>query len=270
MANTEIRHPFVDSEHPIAVAHRGGARENSENSLTAFRRAADLGYRYFETDVRATADGVVMVFHDATLNRVTDRVGRISALPYDEVRKALIAGRDPVMRLEELLGAFPNSFFNIDVKDDHTLEPFIDLIERLNVLDRVCVASFSASRLRAVRRRWPEAATSLAPPEILSLLAASRVGPFSPLVGRGVPRNAIAVQVPAFSRGIPIVTPAFISASHDRGLAVHVWTVDEDEKMHRLLDLGVDGIITDRPTTLRRVLADRGQWTDHRGPSAGG
>ncbi|MDP3971776.1 MAG: glycerophosphodiester phosphodiesterase [Candidatus Nanopelagicales bacterium] len=260
MPPVNSRHPFVDSEHPIALAHRGGARENSENSLTAFRRAADIGYRYFETDVRATADGVVMVFHDSSLNRVTDRVGRISALPYDEVRKALIAGRDPVMRLEELLAAFPESFFNIDVKDDHTLGPFIDLIERLNVLDRICVASFSASRLRTIRKRWPEAATSLAPPEALSLWASSQAGPLSPLAGRGIPRNAVAVQVPAFFRGITLVTPAFLKSAHDRGLAVHVWTVDHDEKMHRLLDLGVDGIITDRPTTLRRVLVDRGQW----------
>lgn len=257
---TRGRHPFVHSELPIAMAHRGGAREHSENSLTAFQRASEIGYTHFETDVRATADGVVMVFHDANLNRVTDRVGRISALPYEEVRKALIAGRDPIMRLEELLAAFPDAFFNIDVKDDHTLGPFTDLVERLDILDRICIGTFSPTRMRAVRRRWPEAATSLAPPEALSLLAAATLGPLAGLAGMGVPTGAVTAQVPAYARGIPLVTPSFVSAAHDRGLAVHVWTVDRDSQMHRLLDMKVDGIITDRPTTLRRVLLDRGQW----------
>lgn len=255
-----VRHPFVATKHPIAFAHRGGARENSENSLTAFQRAADLGYQFFETDARATADGVVMVFHDAALNRVTDGVGRISALPFDEVRKARIAGRDPVMRLEELLAALPEGRFNVDVKDDHTVGPFLELVERLDARDRICVASFSGLRLRAVRRRFPDMATSLAPPEIASLVAASRFGPIAALAGRGVPRHAAAVQVPMGTRGIPIVTPAFIAAAHDRGMAVHVWTIDDATQMHRLLDLGVDGIMTDRPTTLRDVLIDRGQW----------
>lgn len=256
------RHPFVETEHPIAFAHRGGARENSENSLTAFQRAADLGYRYFETDVRATADGVVMVFHDAHLNRVTDGVGRISALPFDEVRKARIAGRDTVMRLEELLAAMPDARFNIDIKDDHTVGPFLELIERMDVRDRICVASFSGMRLRAVRHRFPDIATSLAPPEIASLMAAARFGPLSRIAGRGVPRHAAAAQVPVGTRGIAVVTPAFVAAAHERGMAVHVWTIDEADQMHQLLDLGVDGIMTDRPTTLRAVLRERGQWPD--------
>lgn len=254
------RHPFVDTDLPIALAHRGGARENSENSMTAFQRAFDLGFRYFETDIRATADGVVMVFHDATLNRVTDRVGRISALPYDEVRRALIAGRDPVVRLEDLLAAFPGAYLNVDIKDDHTFGPFADVVDRLGVLDRLCIASFSPIRIRAARRRWPEAATSLSPPEVLSLMAAARMGPVAGLINRAIPAGAVVAQVPASSRGIAVVTPAFVAAAHDRGLAVHVWTVDDASAMHRLLDLGVDGIITDRPTTLRQVLEDRGQW----------
>lgn len=254
------RHPFVSAGRPLAFAHRGGAREHPENSMTAFRRAADLGFRYFETDVRATADGVVMVFHDSTLGRVTDRFGRISELPFEEVTKALIAGREPIIRLEELLAAFPEARFNIDIKDDHTLGPFADLVERMDVLDRVCVASFSGMRMRTIRRRWPEVATSLALPEVASLLAASRLGPLAGIAGRGVPSQAAAVQVPPSSRGIRIVTPAFISAAHDRDLAVHVWTIDSAAEMHELLDLGVDGIITDRPTTLRDVMIDRGQW----------
>lgn len=251
----------MDVEGPTAFAHRGGAREATENSITAFKSAHALGFTFFETDVRATADGTVMVFHDGTLNRVTDRVGRISALPYSEVKKARIGGKDRIMKLEDLLTSYPNAKFNIDIKDDHTLEPFCDLVDRLGVLDRICIASFSATRLRSVRHRFGAAvATSLGPPEVAGLLAASRLGPLRRLGGLTFPSDACAVQVPERQNFVPIVTSAFISEAHDRGIAVHVWTVDDVNSMHRLLDMGVDGLITDRPTLLRGVLETRGQW----------
>ncbi len=258
---TSARHPFVDVDGPVAFAHRGGARESTENSLAAFKNAAALGYRYFETDVRATADGTVMVFHDASLNRVTDRVGRISALPYTEVKKARIGGKGRILKLEDLLAAFPDGRFNIDIKDDHTLAPFCDLIERLDVLHRICVASFSVIRLRSVRHRFGAAvATSLGPPEVAGLVAASRLGRFSWLANTTFPSDASCVQVPEKRSFVPIVTRAFIEAAHERNMAVHVWTVDEENVMNRLLDLGVDGLITDKPTLLRDVLTARGQW----------
>lgn len=254
-------HPFVANQHPAAIAHRGGGREWPENSVSAFTNVTDLGYRYVETDVRATSDGQVMVFHDATLNRVTDRVGRISALPYSEVRKARISGRDRVMTLEELFTKFPDTFVNIDVKDDHTLEPLLRLINRMDVLNRICLGSFSAMRLRTVRSRLGSAAaTSLTAPEVASLVAASQLGPFARIAELALPDVANCVQVPIRQTGIPIITPRFVSAAHRRGLAVHAWTIDDEPTMHRLLDMGVDGIMTDRPTLLRSVLRDRGQW----------
>ena len=258
---TSARHPYVGVQGPTAFAHRGGARESTENSITAFKKAAAIGYTYFETDVRATSDGQVMVFHDGTLNRVTDRVGRISALPYAEVKKARMGGKDRILKLEDLLEAMPDAKFNIDIKDDHTLAPFCDLVERLDVLDRICVASFSAGRLRTVRHRFGAAvATSLGPPEVAGLIAASRLGPLRRLASLTFPSDAVAVQVPERQNFVPIVTDAFISEAHDRGIAVHVWTVDDEGDMHRLLDMGVDGVITDRPTLLRDVLESRGQW----------
>ncbi|MGV1036314.1 MAG: glycerophosphodiester phosphodiesterase [Candidatus Nanopelagicales bacterium] len=255
------RHPFVLAPHPVALAHRGGGREAPENSLTAFRNATALGLRYLETDVRATSDGRVMVFHDATLNRVTDRVGRIRALPYSEVRRAKIGGADNVMLLEELLEEFPEARINIDVKDDHTLTPFVEAIRRTNTGDRICIASFSGSRLRAARvALGPTVATSLAPPEVAGLVAASRLGPLARLASFALPSNAACVQVPVRQGRVPIVTHSFISEAHRRGLAVHVWTINDEPTMNRLLDMGVDGLVTDRPTLLRSVLQLRGQW----------
>ncbi|MEI8082368.1 MAG: glycerophosphodiester phosphodiesterase [Actinomycetes bacterium] len=258
---TNQRSPFGLQPFPIALAHRGGAREAPENSRAAFEHAYELGFRYFETDVRATLDGVVMVFHDAGLSRVSDGFGRISALPYSEVKRAKISGSSPIMTLEELLQEFPDTFLNIDVKDIHTLDPFVDLVHRLEVQQRICVASFSATRLRTLRRRLgTQVGVSLAPPEILGLMAASRLGPMSPIMNLGLPPNATCVQIPMKHNGVPILSEHLIAEAHRRGLAVHVWTIDDEETMNRLLDWGVDGIMTDRPTLLKAVMSSRGYW----------
>lgn len=250
-------HPYFESAAPFGIAHRGGAREAPENSLTAFRNAARVGFDYFETDVRATSDGKVMVFHDASLNRVTDRVGRISALPYSEVRKAKIAGVDQILRVEELLEEFPDKYFNIDIKDEHTVAPFVKVAKKSKALDRICIASFSGSRLRAVRRGLgTDVASSLAPGEVGSLIAASRLGPASRLANLGLPQVAGCVQVPPKQAKFPIVTSAFVKAAHSRGLQVHVWTIDSERDMRSLLELGVDAIMTDRPTLLSGILDD--------------
>lgn len=255
-----VPHPFTSVPGPIGLAHRGGGREAPENSLTAFRNAADIGFAYFETDVRATSDGKVMVFHDANLNRVTDRVGRISALPYSEVRRAKIGGSDKVMRLEELFEEFGDKYINIDVKDDHTVEPFIKLVKQKKVADRICVGSFSALRVRAIRSALGStAASALTAPEVASLMAASRMGPFRRFAELALPKNAQCVQVPVSQSGVPIVTKSFVETAHKRGLVVHVWTIDDEPTMTKLLEMGVDGIVTDRPTLLQGVI-DRGVW----------
>jgi glycerophosphoryl diester phosphodiesterase len=251
-------HPFLTARGPIGLAHRGGGREAPENSLTAFRNAQRLGFQYFETDVRATADGKVMVFHDATLNRVTGGVGRISALPYTEVRRAKIGGVDQILRLEELFEEFPDTFINIDVKDDQTVEPFLAMMKNSSYADRVCVASFGSSRLRTIRRALAgTVATALTPPEVAALVASSRLGPLARVSNLALPPRAQCVQVPVAQGGVPIVTQRFVDTAHRRGLVVHVWTIDDEVQMQRLFDLGVDGIVTDRPTVLNGVLSQR-------------
>ncbi|NUS31306.1 MAG: glycerophosphodiester phosphodiesterase [Streptomyces sp.] len=253
--STRIRHPYLDHPGPIPFAHRGGAADGLENTLPQFRRAVETGYRYLETDVHATADGKLVAFHDATLDRVTDGAGRIADLPWADVSRARVAGQEPVPLFEELLETFPDARWNVDLKAESALHPFLDLIERTNTWDRVCVGSFSEARVvRAQRLAGPRLATSYGTRGVLNLRLRSW----------GVPaalrRSAVAAQVPEAQSGIQVVDHRFVRAAHARGLHVHVWTINDPDRMHRLLDLGVDGIMTDHIDTLRKVMEDRGVW----------
>ncbi|MFJ8092635.1 glycerophosphodiester phosphodiesterase [Streptomyces griseofuscus] len=252
---TAIRHPYLDHPGPLAFAHRGGAADGVENTAAQFRRAVELGYRYIETDVHATADGRLVAFHDTTLDRVTDGAGRIADLPWSEVRRARVGGREPVPLFEELLETFPEVRWNIDIKAEPALRPLLDLLERTGAWDRVCVGSFSEARvLRAQRLAGPRLATSFGTRGVLSLRLRSWGLPAA------VRRSAVAAQVPEAQSGVPVVDARFVRAAHARGLHVHVWTINEPERMHRLLGLGVDGIMTDHIDTLRKVMEERGVW----------
>ncbi|HSX99455.1 MAG TPA: glycerophosphodiester phosphodiesterase [Streptomyces sp.] len=249
------RHPYLDHPGPIAFAHRGGAADGLENTMVQFRRAVESGYRYIETDVHATLDGKLAAFHDSTLDRMTDGAGRIADLPWKEIRHARVAGIEPVPLFEELLESFPEVRWNVDIKAEAALHPLLNLIARTGSWDRVCVGSFSESRVaRAQRLAGPRLATSYGTSGVLGLRLRSW----------GVPaalrRTAVAAQVPQAQSGVPVVDHRFVRAAHARGLQVHVWTVNEPQRMHRLLDLGVDGIMTDHIDTLRKVLEDRGTW----------
>ncbi|GAA2265875.1 MULTISPECIES: glycerophosphodiester phosphodiesterase [Kitasatospora] len=254
-------HPFLDHPGPLAFAHRGGHLGHPENSLAAFEAAVALGYRYLETDVHATRDGVLVAFHDSRLDRVTDRTGAVAELPWDTVRQARIGGTEPVPLLEDLLGAFPGARFNVDVKAAPAVGPLVEAIRRTNAWDRVCVGGFSDSRLAAVRAAaGPRLATSLGPREVARLRLLSLAGPL--LRGRRAPFAGVCAQVPERHRGVRVVDRAFVRAAHRLGLQVHVWTVDDPTRIRALLDLGVDGIMADRIDVLRDVLGEHGCWTD--------
>ncbi|MFJ6570185.1 glycerophosphodiester phosphodiesterase [Streptomyces sp. NPDC091292] len=252
---TSVRHPYLDQPGPIAFAHRGGAADGLENTLVAFRRAAAAGYRYMETDVHTTADGRLVAFHDATLDRVTDGAGRIADLPWEDVRHARVAGSEPVPLFEELLETFPDVRWNVDAKAEPALLPLLELIRRTDSWDRVCVGSFSEARVRRAQRlAGPRLATSYGVGGVLGLRLRSYGIPAP------VRRSAVCAQVPEAQSGIRVVDRRFVRTAHARGLKVHVWTVNDASRMHALLDLGVDGIMTDHIETLRSVLQDRGTW----------
>lgn len=255
-------HPFLDADAPLAFAHRGGTEAGPENTLAAFRGALDAGFRYLETDVHLTADGVLVAFHDDRLDRVTDRSGAVSELPWSEVSRARIAGTEPIPRFEDLLEEFPEARFNVDPKADTTVVALAQVLRRHRALDRVCIGAFSDDRLARLRQLFGAAlCTSAGPRETARLVAGSRL-PTARRAGRRTPPPPYrCVQVPVRHRSVEIVTEAFVATAHARGVQVHVWTINEADEMHRLLGLGVDGIMTDRPTVLRDVLQQRGLWS---------
>jgi glycerophosphoryl diester phosphodiesterase len=280
---------FLDHPRPLAFAHRGGAAHAPENSWRAFEHAVGLGYGYLETDVQATADGVLIAFHDRTLDRVTGQPGRVCRLTLKEIAGARIGGTEPIPVLEDVLGAWPDVRFNIDVKDAPAIAPLARVLRRTSAWDRVCVVSFSASRLRATRRaldrpvcmaasplgtamvrfggppaprgsRGPHRGRLKREPAVPAATAARRPvtvdgRPPRPLAERLAGADVRCVQVP-----VPVATQSFIGRAHQLGLQVHVWTVNDRPTMEGLLNLGVDGIMTDETVTLREVLISRGQW----------
>jgi glycerophosphoryl diester phosphodiesterase len=252
------RYAFLEGPVPVAMAHRGGAIEHLENTFPAFQACVEMGYRYLETDVRVTADGVLVVFHDPTLERVTDRSGRIENLTWAEVSIARIGGREPILRLEDLLGAWPDIRFNLDIKAAGVLAPLVRTVRRLRVTDRICLGSFSDARIAAARRLFgPSVCTALGPRGV----AALRLSSYSPRAAGLVRIQAGCAQVPLQLGGRALVDERFVAAAHARDLQVHVWTVDTAAETTAMLDLGVDGVMTDRPAMLRELLEKRGQWT---------
>ena len=250
------RFPFLDWPGPLAFAHQGAHYDGAagENTMASFEAAVALGYRYLETDAHATADGVLVAFHDDHLDRLTDRTGAIGALSWAEVRAARVRDHHEIPLLEDLLTAWTDVRINIDPKHDAAVDPLIELIRRTGTVDRVCVGAFSDARLARVRAALGDrVCTSMGPRQVRRLVAASRGVP----VGRF---SAACVQVPVRHGPVTLVTERFVAAAHRRELQVHVWTINDADEMHRLLDLGVDGIMTDRPDVLKTVLEERNAW----------
>ncbi|WP_242633304.1 glycerophosphodiester phosphodiesterase [Arthrobacter sp. S39] len=258
--------PFLlNAGRPVALAHRGFSREGLENSMAAFRAAVDLGYRYLETDVHTTSDGVLVLFHDETLDRVTDGVGRISELTAAEVAVARIGGGEPVPLFDELVAAFPGIRLNLDVKDWNSVRSLAAAVERHGLHDQVLVASFSDRRRRAVLKLLSRPVASSAGIATNTLFFLLR--PLPPAWLRRLLRAPLkdvqALQVPVRYGGFRVVTAGYVGRANALGLKVHVWTINDPAEMRRLLDLGVDGIVTDRADLLKQVLLERGEWPDN-------
>jgi glycerophosphoryl diester phosphodiesterase len=252
-----VTHPFLEHDGPLAIAHRGGALDGRENSMAAFARAVELGYRYLETDVHVTADDVLVVFHDDRLDRVTDRTGEIGSLTWREVRAARIGGTDPIPSFADVLVSWPNVRVNVDPKSDRAVGPLVRTIRAADALDRVCIGSFSDRRLRRARAALgPRLCTSMGPGEVLRL----RLAAWGLLPGSAVPSAPACAQIPVRRGFVPLAEQQLLSCAHEFGLPVHVWTVNDPGQMHSLLRLGVDGIVSDDIVALRAVLQDLGKW----------
>ncbi|MEN0069749.1 MAG: glycerophosphodiester phosphodiesterase [Propionicimonas sp.] len=241
-----------------ALAHRGGAWPGTgENSRAAFARAAAAGYGYLESDVHASADGVLVAFHDESLDRVSDGTGLVADHTWAELATVRIGGTDPIPLLADLFAAFPRARFNIDIKAAGATAPLAELITATGAGDRVCVSSFSLARIAAFRRLvGPRVATGLSRLGVVLLW----LGP--PLLPRLIRGQAAQVPQRFWKDRIPLVTPRFVRTAHRHGIKVNVWTINDAATMESLIDLGVDGIVTDQPEMLRTILEQRGKWEE--------
>lgn len=241
----------------VAMAHRGGsfltANLGIENTVQAFRNAVDLGFYYLETDVHTTRDGVLVAFHDDTLDRVTDVEGALRELTYAEVQTLRVGGREPIPTLDELFETFPQVKFNIDIKSVTAVGPLAEAIDRHGAHRRVCVASFARTRIRRFRSLSPQVPTAVSTTGVAALTMGAISG--------GGEVYQVPLQHPIGPVTVDLVTPRNIERVHAAGRKIHVWTVDDPTTMHRLLDWGVDGIVTDRPDSLKEVLRARGMWS---------
>jgi glycerophosphoryl diester phosphodiesterase len=253
---------YFAGEHPIRLAHRGSRELWPENTWHAFDAVTkDLGYRYIETDIRVTRDGVVVVFHDDTLERTTNGVGRVSDWMWEDLKHLDAAyhfspdGENHPLRstgvhihsLEETFERYPDVYFNIDLKAKGSAWLVADVIVRAGRTDSVMIGSFNDLRLSRFRRITKgEVATSAGPRSATAMYSASRVG-------RSLRRPHQAYQLPHAMRGVP-VDRRLLESVHAAGAHLHLWTVNEPELMDRYIDLGVDGIVTDRPDLLNEVL----------------
>jgi glycerophosphoryl diester phosphodiesterase len=231
-----------------------------ENTIAAFRHAVSLGFRYIEIDVHGTLDDELVVFHDDDLRRLTGSSGAIADRTLAEVSQRRIGDGETIPTLDEVFETFPDTRFNIDLKNAGAITPLVKTIDRHRAHDRVCVASFSNERLREFRRvmgrRVP---TSVSPIGVVW-------NGYIPLLPRLLNSPGTALQIPLThavgSRQLPVLTPRLLRHAHLAGKVVHIWTIDDPAEMHRLLDMGVDGIMSDRTDLLKQVFTERGIWEE--------
>lgn len=244
---------------PIAVAHRGGAGTHPENTLTAFVHAYGLGLRWFETDVRASADGVAVLHHDRTLRRLFGRDDAVADLTWDQLRSLRTADGDRLLRPVDLLQRLPDARVAVDVKDPAALPGLLADVRRAGAAARVCLAGAGDDVLACAAAQEPGLTTALGWRSLVTFVAAARFRiPATALARR--PVQARWAHVPDRLLGAGVCTADVVARAADLGLHVMAWTVDDPERMHQLLDIGVRGLITDRPDLAREVLLARGAW----------
>ena len=243
-------HPFLEQGTTHVLAHRGSHGTDPSipgNTSIAFARALERGCDHLETDVQLSRDGQVVVFHDERLEASTTGEGAVADWPWERLQTFRYCSPDGrptdhgLVRLDTALADFPEAFFNIDVKTDDAVDPVVDLLTRFDVRRRVCVAAFGTRRKwrlrRALKSDWCYAFAR-------NEIAVARIAAWLRLP---IPKLGDVVQLPTHWKGIEIVDRTFVDRCHRSGIAVHVWTVNDPAEAHRLYDLGVDAVISDRP-----------------------
>lgn len=260
-------HPFFAGDRLLVMAHQGGEKLRPDNTMMAFQYAADLGVDVLEMDVHSTRDGVLVVMHDERVDRTTNGSGFIREMLITQIQGLDAAyhwphdnpiGERPyrgqgvrVPELREVFMAFPETRLSVEIKqaEPSIVQPLCNMIREFERTDDVLVSSFHADTMQEFREACPEVATAGTEPEIRAFFVLNTIG-----LGKVFQPTAEAFQVPEYSGMLHVVTDHFLAGAHRHNLDVHVWTVDDPADMQRLIDLGVDGIITNRPDLLLELL----------------
>ncbi len=253
---------------PLAIAHRGGAAEAPENTMKAFEYTVGLGFKYIETDIRMTKDKVLVIYHDKSVDRLTEGRGKVSSLTWKQISKLRVDG-EPIPRLEEVLESFPDVYWNLDPKQPACVPSLARLINDFDIAENICVGSLFSYRQKQIRRLVEkETVTSASLFQVFKIKLASFKKPSvdikelrQPRELHRPPNDFELLQFPLKFHGVNIVNEKFIQTAHQLGLHVHIWTKDEAKIMEQLLDWGVDGLITDVPSILKQILIDRNLWS---------
>lgn len=266
LAQPVASHPFFGPDELLVIAHQGGERLYPSNTMLAFSKSVEMGVDVLEMDIHATADDVIVLMHDDTVDRTTDGTGRITDLTLSELQE-LDAGYYwtddegvsypyrgqgiTVPTLTELFKSFPDTRMNIEIKQESPsiVEPFCRLLREHGMSEKVLVASFHRSTMEAFREHCPGVASSMVESEIRTLYGLNLF-----FLGAIFQAPAQAIQIPEYSGELHVATERFVRSAHGHNVNVHLWTVNDVESMQRLLDIGVDGIITDRPDRLLTLL----------------
>tara|TARA_B100001094_G_C18145663_1_gene780523 strand:+ start:181 stop:915 length:735 start_codon:yes stop_codon:yes gene_type:complete len=230
------------------LAHRGGADESFENTLESFDYSKNLGCKFIETDVQVSADGIPYIFHDDDLKRVLNISSRFDSLSSQEIDKLKIFDQYRIPKLEEALNEFPEISFQIDFKTDEVVAPALDVIKKTKSFERICVASFNSERLKRVRSTYPDLCISMGPNEVIKTLISS-FGLYSGSI------DGDCLQIPIRYYGVKVVTKRFVKYLKSKGLKIMVWTINDVKTFEYLIELKVDGIITDKPKLLFETLS---------------
>ena len=244
-------HPFFQDFSFYGFVHRGGDEVETENTIEAFEYSANLGFIFMETDVQATKDNHIVIFHDSTLKRMAGINKTISDLTLDDVRSIELKDGGRIPLLSEALESFPGLRFNIDIKTEDALVNSVKIVKDMNCLNRTCLASFSSARLNRIRKlAGPNVCTSSGQMDIFKMMCSSIGIKFKKTQGH-------CAQIPRRQWGVPVLTNRFIQIARNENKLVHVWTIDDKQQMLNLIELGVDGLMTDKPSVLKEAMMEK-------------
>ena len=230
----------------IGLSHRGNSKEFIENSFEAFNSVVQMGYKYIETDLRMTLDREVIAFHDLDLKRLFGIDVKVNDLTFNEISILFKEKNCKLLTLEDALKSFPDINFNIDLKDNEVTKDSVDIVSNLNAFHRVCFASFNSARTKKVLEFNDNAIVSMGMRDVARFK-------FFKIHNK----NIKIIQIPLIWKGIKVLTKNLINKAHEKGLFIHVWTINDKKTINKLISAGVNGIITDDPKLLMEIMREK-------------